>query len=161
MAPHTLAFLCQLWLIQKNTWLLFCLCYRVRKLVKDSRTPYQSYNMPKKIIAVSQESFPESKGGAGNARGGAAARQTEWCLSSCFLPSQKPTEISAAQVEAAPKLTNEFHVSVSIGCFINFPKMRYVYYISTKPEKIFNENEQIKFHKRVYIFPQTSYVGYI
>ena len=37
-APHILAALCQLWLIQENTWLLLCLSLRMRKLVKYFRT---------------------------------------------------------------------------------------------------------------------------
>ena len=38
-APHLLAALCQLWIIQENTWLLLCLCLRMRKLVNISEHP--------------------------------------------------------------------------------------------------------------------------
>ena len=37
-APHILAALCQLWLIQQSIWLPLCLRQRMRKLVKYFRT---------------------------------------------------------------------------------------------------------------------------
>ena len=59
-APHILAALCHLWLIQENTWLLLCLCLRMRKLVKYFRTSQESHNMPNKITALLQAP-PHSK----------------------------------------------------------------------------------------------------
>ena len=38
-APHILAALCHRWVIQENTWLLLCLCLRMRKLVNISEHP--------------------------------------------------------------------------------------------------------------------------
>ena len=93
-APHILAALCHRWVIQENTWLLLCLCLRMRKLVNISEHPKRATT-----CLIRSQLFSKLPRTA-SVRQGNVVRQTCF-LSRCFLPSQSPpanTETSATQV---------------------------------------------------------------
>lgn len=130
-APHLLAALCQLWIIQENTWLLLCLCLRMRKLVNISEHPKRATT-----CLIRSQLFSKLPRTA-SVRQGNVVRQTDMFslqMLCSFTNPPRPT-----QKPLLPKFQiflhwSEIHNWCCIRYFINVNNMRYKKSISIKLE---------------------------